>query len=587
MHAHVTHVHKLVTLHMSMYVYLARTLIQNTSPRFIVDYFYAQVLLGLSDDIVNLGGDPTWYNVCPEDPNLPTLPPPIHYKSKSHASVEQLLNKFKSNFATLKFKSSRSVLSNLDLSASDSTLSLPLAVMKRRRSVPRGRLLRTQNSRPDSSGYQYAESLQEGEVYSSSVESEEETKAQMMRLASILKVLKDTAESEDAQSAGEALEAENQATKKNKLHSILQVLRDDTMPESMEDNTRDPIESADGSHLHLPASSTAPFDDGTFSTLDRRVRKRKLRSDQPSRPKSDSFNTIPNLRNSLSGRGKSKVPTYSFLEEMQSSVQLQTQRESSVEDIDSLDDDERSDLSFAEHYRLVDEGQSDSEQEPPPSAQTPKGPEYNVDPCASLLPNVDMATTSSKRPDCTYYPVEVSLHRISVVDVDREETEQREKKRKTASLPSPAKKPSRPLALNLATTMEMSQALSAKARSKSLGDMDELESEEELIMVRSPMTPGGELDSGSGDFLDVVEPFPRAGERIERDEGANHIQEEARRGSLTVSSLDFSEKPRPRQVSMLRISDKEETGEKSSKGEKNMSKWKSLDNLLTGSLPRK
>lgn len=551
-------------------------------------FYDVQVLLGLSDDIVNLGGEPTWYNLCPEDPNLPTLPPPIHYKSKSHASMEQLLNKFKSNFATLKFKSSRSVLSNLDLSASDSTISLPLAAMKRRRSVPRGRLLRTQNSRPDSSGYQYAESLQEGEVCSS-IESEEETKAQMMRLASILKVLKDTAESEDSLSAGEALEAENQATKKNKLHSILQVLRDETPQESMGDNSRDlePTESTDGNHLHLPVSSTTPFDDGTFSTLDRRVRKRKPPPDQPSRPKSDSFNTIPNFRNSLSGRGKSKVPTYSFLEEMQSSVQLQTQQESSTEDIDSLDDDERSDLSFAEHYRLVDEGQSDSEHEPPPSAQTLTGVENNnIDPCASLLPTMDMATTSSKPSDYTYYPVEVSLHRINVVDVDRERIE-KEKRRKTASLPSPAKKSSRPLALNLATTMEISQAISAKARSRSLGDMDELESEEELIMVHSPMTPGGELDSGSGDFLDVVEPFPREGEGMERDDGAAQIQREARGDSLTVSSLDFSEQPRPRQVSMVRIGDKEEKGEKSSKGDKNMSKWKSLDNLLTGSLPRK
>ncbi len=552
-----------------------------TSPTFS-SHFHVQVLLGLSDDIVNLGGEPTWYNVCPEDPNLPTPPPPIHYKSKSHASVEQLLNKFKNNFATLKFKSSRSVLSNIDLSASDSTLSLPLAVMKRRRSVPRGRLLRTQNSRPNSSGYQYAESPQEEDGYGN-INSEEESKAQMMRLASILKVLKDTAESEDSLSAGEALEAENQAIKKNKLHSILQVLRNETPPESTGDISKDleSTESTDGSHLHLPASSTAPFDDGTFSTLDRRVRKKKQRSDQPSRPKSDSFNTIPSLRNSLSGSGKSKVPTYSFLEEMQVSVQLQTQRESSTEDINSLDDDERSDLSFAEHYRLIDEGQSDSEQEPPPSIQAM---EYGVDPCAPLQPTVDMTATSSKRSDCTYYPVEVSLHRINVVDVDRERVE-REKRRKAASLPSPAKKPSRPLALSLATTMEMTHA---KARSRSLGDMDELESEEELIMVRSPMTPGGELDGGSRDFLDMIEPFPR-GERVERDNGAAPIHREARGDSLTVSSLDFSEQPRPRQVSMIRINDREEKGEKTSKGDKNIhvSKWKSLDNLLTGSLPRK
>ena len=550
-------------------------------------FTHVQILLGLSDEIVNLGGEPTWYNVCPEDPNLPSLPPAVHYKSKSHVSVEQLLNKFKNNFATLKFKSSRSVLSNLDLSASDSTLSLPLAVMKRRRSVPRGRLFKTQNSRPGSSGFQYAESLQEGEVYSS-IDSEEEAKAQVMRLASILKVLKDTAESEDPQPA-DALEAENKATKKNKLHSILQVLRDDTPPESAGDNSssRDSTESTDGNHLHV--SSTIPIDDGTFSTLDRRVRKRKPRCDQPSRPKSDSFNTIPSLRNSLNGRGKSKVPTYSFLEEMQSSIQLQTQRESSIEDINLLDDDERSDLSFAEHYRLVDEGQSDSEHENSPSAQTLKGIESNeAEPSASLPPTMDMGrVSSSKHPDYTYYPVEVSLHRISVVDVDIEEVE-REKRRKTASLPSPAKKPSRSLKLNLATTQEISHRFSAKARSRSLGDMDDLESEEELILVRSPMTPGGELDSGSRDFLDVVEPFPRAGERMEEEDGAAiQVQEEARKSSLTVSSLDFSKQPRPRQVSMARIGDKEEKGEKSNKEDKNMSKWKSLDNLLTGSLPRK
>ena len=534
---------------------------------------------------MNLGGDPTWYNVCPQDPNLPSPPPPVHYKSKSNASVEQLLNRFKHNIAMLKFKSSRSVLSSLEISASDSTISLPLALMKSRRSPPRGRLLRAQISQPDSSGDQYAESLhgQEGEFYGS-MDSEEETKSQMMSLASILKVLQDTAESEDILSIGDALEAENEATKKNKLHSILQVLRDDTLTEhGAEDITRDSSESTDGNHAHhLTVSSNTTFDDGTFSTLDRRVRKRKQPTNQLSRPKSDSFNTIPNLRNSLR---KTKVPTYSFLEEMQSSVQLRTQRESTTEDIDSLDDDERSDLSFAEHYKLIDEVQTDSEQEQPSSEQTLGGVDSSVDPCASLLPHtVDVGQStaaSAKSSDCTYYPVEVSLHRISVVDVDRQEVD-REMKKKTASLPS-TKKPKRSIALNLSTTPEVSEATSAKARSRSLGDVDDLESEEDIIMARSPMTPGGELDGGSRDFLDVVEPFPGVGDR---EDMAIHEEERSGSNSPIVSSLDFSEQPRLRQVSMVKVGDKEEKGE-SSKEDKSMSKWKSLDNLLSGTLPRK
>lgn len=504
--------------------------------------------------------------------------------------MEQLLNRFKT---TLKFKSSRSVMSSFDLSASDSTVSLPLAIMKQRRSASRGQLQTA--SAQDSL---CADNLQ-GDGESNGTEAEDNTKAQVTRLANILKVLKDSAESDDAQSPDDVLDTiDNKEVKRNKLQSIIRVLREDTVCSSSDsgDNLEDSNESTDGNHL----CSITPIDDGTFSTLDRRVRRRKQHRStardpvKSSRPKSDSFNVIPTLRGSLSGRGRSKVPTFSFLEEMQGSVQLSIQRESSTEDLDSMDDDERSDATFAEHYRLIDDGHSDNEREPCQPTQPPQQPvliveESNllVDPCLGGL-----APPLAKPSDYTRYPVEVSLHRINVVDVDREDME-RESRRKAFTLPSTIKNHDRSIVmdLDLNTTPEVNGSKIIQGRSKSLGDMDDLESEEEIILVRSPMTPSGELDGGSIDHLDMVVPFPggsrRGGEDFsgaDNDDFSIHVEEEERKESPTVSSLDISERPRPRNVSMVSVSDKGERGEKSS--EKSMSKWRSLDNLLTGSLPR-
>ena len=554
-----------------------------------------QVLLGLSDDIVNLGGDPTWYTLCPEDPNLPRLPPPVHYKSKSHVTMEQLLNRFKNNFSTLKFKSSRSMMSQLDLSTSDSTFSLPIAAMKRRRSVPKGRLMTTQNSRPDSNGFQYAESVQEEGDSSTSVENEEEDQAQVMKLSSILRVLKDSAESDEANSNDDTVDTDRRLTKKkNRLQSILQVLRDDSAPQSGSDsgdNVEDSIESTDGARY----LSVASPDDGTFSTLDRRVRKRKQRnlaSENSSRPKSDSFDVIPDLRDSLHGNGKVKVPTFSFLEEQEkTSLRSKLQQMSSLDSVESMDDDEKSDATFAEHYKLVHESQSDSDQEPHPPTALPSLTEEEA---SNLSPSASLPATmgSERRSNFTYYPVDVSVHRISIVDVDKEQQEREARRRNTISLTSPTKKQNKSLALDLAAMTEIKDTNSMlKSRSRSLGDMEALESEEELILVRSPMTAGHELGSESRDDIDTVAPlskgveveFSRADEREDLC-----VQEETRKESLTMSSLDFSEQLRPRGVSLVPVDEKEERGEKiRTKGDKNMSKWRSLDNLLTGTLPRK
>ena len=488
------------------------------------------------------------------------------------------------------------MMSHLDLSSSDSTVSLPLAIMKRRKSAPRSRLHITglQDSWP-----------------TSSLGGEESSGTEGKGSTGQTSVLKDSAaESDGGQSTDDALldtENKESSVKKNKLRSILRVLRDNTPCSSSEsgDNLEDLNESTDGNHL----CSIIPVDDGTFSTLDRRVRRKKQHSHRNStnnsqksaRPKSDSFNMIPALRGSLCVRGRSKVPTFSFLEEMQGSVQLSTQRESSTETLDSMDDDERSDASFAEHYRLVDEHHSDNEHEshqstPPPPAL--KEEESILATSASPMP-ATVVSTSAKPSDYTRYPVEVSLHRINVVDIDVME---RESKRRALTLPSPTRTKTRSLALNLPVHVDLSSspsvnyAQSIQGRSKSVGDMEDLESEEEVILVRSPMIASGEQDNDSRDDLDAAAaPYPGRlrgdTEEISRPDEYDvtiHRQDDDRgKESLAVTSLDFLEQPRPRKrnVTMVRVDEKEERGEKSN--DKNMSKWRSLDNLLTGSLPRK
>lgn len=58
-----------------------------------------QVLLGLSDQhIVNLESEPTWYPVCPMDPNLPSLSLPVHYRNRHR--VDHLLQKLKQKAQT-------------------------------------------------------------------------------------------------------------------------------------------------------------------------------------------------------------------------------------------------------------------------------------------------------------------------------------------------------------------------------------------------------------------------------------------------------------------------------------------------------
>lgn len=46
---------------------------------------------------MSLNGQPVWFTVCPQDPNTPTLPPPCHYDKNhgNHTSMEQLFSKFK------------------------------------------------------------------------------------------------------------------------------------------------------------------------------------------------------------------------------------------------------------------------------------------------------------------------------------------------------------------------------------------------------------------------------------------------------------------------------------------------------------
>ena len=486
-----------------------------------------QVLLGLSDhDIVNLSGEPTWYTVCPEDPNLPKLSRPmtVHNKQKGVASVEHLLQRFKHNLSTLKqhtFKSSSSI-PNLSFSQTTNNLA---PVMRRNMSLLKKEQRRTKKSLSGSYSPQAMFNMLETEIENAcgSNPSLEEVKEQ---LSSILKVLR------EAQNTEKEIEDGAEAAKKTKLSNILKVLQDTDDTQHTDSNLR-VLSTINGGTQDAGLAHVS--NDRSFSTLDYRVRKRNhLTSKQNTRPRSDSFRVIPDLRDSLgAGEGKrDKVTVYSFLEEIENSfsqqenqshseIQSDTHMTTTVEERKDFTSSLSIPMESQAHYKIVDSFQSEDELDSPSKG----GHGSNTSRIGSNF---------AKSLDHGIYPAEVSLHRINIVDVDKKiESEQKSQRSKT--LPNTRKTTTPmelPLALNL-NNIQRREPPKQKRRSRSVGDAEDLDGEEELLLVRFPLTT---VQEGSIDYLNAIGPLPGAPTTIvdlEDDEVDGEV----------FSSLDFSTRP--------------------------------------------
>ena len=237
-------------------------------------------------DIVDLTGKPMWFTMCKEDPNLPRLPKPVHYKQK-HPFLHRFKNLTHSAQAvsnSLKqqaLKTSNSISTGLsDLNPSQYLSVSTLSLATRHKSMPKKTRTRTISPSLGS----------EDHAFFSSAEQLVKHEQKQQKFASIMRVLKASVS-----------------------------------------NTK--------SEEDLSA-------DHDFSTLDRGIRRSPV-ADQavPERPLSDSFHYIPSLRGSLYAKNGRQVTGYSFLEEM-GGLAGKKAVSKSTDYLDRMDKD-------AAHYQLV------------------------------------------------------------------------------------------------------------------------------------------------------------------------------------------------------------------------------------------
>lgn len=269
--------------------------------------------------------------------------------------------------------------------------------------------------------------------------------------------------------------------KRNRLSkAVLRVLREDSA---------DDLSSDSGDNL----------DDGPPpTTLNRRsiawLQSRKQdheHNNLDGRPKSDTFQAIPRLRESLNAGKINKVSTYAF-DDRSPKMNRKTGQTHNLEQHSRMSSEGSN---IVPRHKVVDT-RSQAEEESP-SQQ-------------------DVKFSS---PVCKHYsvPVEISVHRISVKDVD-EPPEIEPSRTKSFDVSMKGKK-----AEELVIFQQKMLAPQTKPRSRSLGDADALESDDEVLLVRTPVTNLSPAESPAMTRRSLVQ-VPNSPEEKE----------------LEVTSLDFT-----------------------------------------------
>ncbi len=350
---------------------------------------------------MNLASEPTWYTLCPEDPNLSKLPPPIYSKAKN--GVDYLFQKLKQKAHSLTSKPILKLSSSLSTELrSASMLSLPGQVEKHTMTLSRKK--KRKESRKTYSG-SFIRSL------------EDDTKQpEEVQLKSCLK----------------------ESCRQKKISSLLNVLREELVDSESTSRTK----VRHGQSFIECTEGTAEIEH--LTTLDRRLRHKQaatISSEKQTRKKS--------------GVRENENSFFEELEKMMDHEKFGLQSA-----FENKDNPQKEQL----HYKLVDSYQSEDELDKPTTKSSP--------------------SRHAKVDDFSSYTAEVSLHKISVEDVDRK----KEVKKKSCTLPNeqssqkktqvflpvrggPDKRPLKP---------------PKTYRSKSVGDIEKLGSEEEVFIVRSP-----------------------------------------------------------------------------------------------------
>ena len=421
-----------------------------------------------------------WFTVCPLDPNLPALPTPVHYKQhKNH--VEQILSKLKLKAWSLGSISAGNVKASS--SVSGELQDVGVATLRGPRSSKKGK----QQERYSREFLEMLESKLE-ETGQSSLARHTINEAKLAKLRSIVDVLRDTAGDTDDTSDTDSVRPTEQ--------------QDQTIPEFIKvfDTNRKPSDTADAKTIKKRRKRSKPSkkaglrallenspdissdsgdnldDDGPPSSSLNKTSMAWLQSrkmEAHSRPLSDSFHTIPRLRESLNAGKMNRVSNYTF--DNQSPEKLRSQSVSTSADdyssiatkpkaqdrshVTSKGGDSCEGPSDIQHYKVMDNRSSNAEEDSPVQSD-PKYPS----------------------PVCKYYsvPVEISLHRINIVDVDKLPEMEIARSRSFGTKEGAGAK------LPLQTD-ENTVTMGIHLRSRSLGELDNLESDDEVLVVRAPV----------------------------------------------------------------------------------------------------
>jgi hypothetical protein len=335
----------------------------------------------------------------------------------------------------------------------------------------------------------------------------------LAKLHSILNVLRDKEDAGGSSDSPDASQEQDQQDQPRKPEFLRVFDKTDpadvssmTLPSNRRRKRRNRLSKAVLRVLHedspdLSSDSGDNLDDGPLSSsLNKQsmawIRSRRLESqgEGSGRPRSDSFQSIPKLRESLNAGNVSKVSTYAFDSPKRKSTPMLDVGErgnvsgdrshvTSKGDPRHSYDGSKQNGETQLHYKVMDN-------RPQPDDDSPSQQDAKY-----------------ASPVCKHYsvPVEVSLHRISIKDVDEPSktdvgrtyscgVQARQKK----SVGHPSILPSHVLAEQ------------DKPRPRSLGDMDMLGSDDELLLVRAPVpsrnrrsvvvSPGGVMEMSSLDF---------------------------------------------------------------------------------------
>lgn len=528
------------------------------------------MLLGLSDShTVSLGGQPVWFTVCPIDPNLPSLPNPVHYKmSRNHSGMEQILNKFKqkawvlANLTAGSIKLSASMANIFESSSDSERVASSGSAAKSRSKSPSHHKTKHSSSSPEFLAMLKSE--MEG--------SQTINEAKLAKLHSIMSVLRSSDDPSGKKvppgnsSGGQSTKKEGKpafvdifdsvkrnttyssSTKKRRKKSklskaMLRVLHEDS-PD---------VSSDSGDNLDEDPPTSSPLNKQSLAWLQSRKSDPYYGSSSSDRPRSDSFQVIPKLRESLNAGKVSRVhvSTYTFddpdlspencMSDEQEERHMTSRGIGGGDHVISVtheyvrnhgtptcDDDESHVTSEGSvvplHYRVIDTKNQAEEASQDSRFLSPVSKHYSV-------------------------PIEVSVHRINVVDVDKEEEVMdigRSRsfdttKSRRAGKRATGRKHDSVLSYSAAyeeegiTDAEGSAISLTKPRSKSLDDID-LKSDGEVLIIRTPISSANHsLDNSpnlqrrvvSGSGPAEVKPVVRPASNLEGG------------GSVETSSLDF------------------------------------------------